>query len=326
MKNRCRKAEPQGLFDRYWVLDWSARSRPSPAHPCADAIWIADANRAGQEVKTQYFRTRHQAFQHLQQSLTAIGRSKDRQRVFLGVDFSLGAPAGWSDLLGLQGPGALWQRWWQEARQRIEDHPDQSNNRFQVAAHWNAVASGGQSPGPFWGRPQRLDLPNLPARSPTFPFLSLQGRSVARKRIVENRLPATQELWKLMGVGSVGSQSLLGLGMCHRFRFESPFRDAIGIWPMETGFLTTPSSDWPQIVLAEVWPGIAKQQVSRWQDEHPESIVDQAQVAALALRLRDLDRKQRLLDWLAPPSDLTSQQMEKVLQEEGWIAGANASI
>lgn len=126
-----------------------------------------------------------------------------------------------------------------------------------------------------------------------------------------------------MGVGSVGSQSLLGLAMCHRFRFESPFRDAIGIWPMETGFLTTPSSDWPQIVLAEVWPGIVKQQGRRWQDEHPESIVDQAQVAALALRLRDLDRKQRLLDWLAPPSDLTSQQMEQVLQEEGWIAGAN---
>jgi hypothetical protein len=326
VKNTCRKAEFQGLFDRYWVLDWSARSRPSPAHPSSDAIWIADANRTGREVKTLYFRTRHQAFLHLQQNLTAITQSKARQRVFLGVDFSLGAPAGWSDLLGLDGPSAPWQRWWQEVRQVIEDHPDQSNNRFQAAAHWNAIVSGGHTPGPFWGRPQRVDLPNLPAHSPTFPFLLSQGRSVARKRTVETRLPGTQEIWKLMGVGSVGSQSLLGLAMCHRLRFESPFRDAIGIWPMETGFLTSPSSDWPQIVLAEVWPGIARQQVSQWQDEHPESIIDQAQVAALAQHLRDLDRQQQLVRWLAPPPDLTGQQMEQVLQEEGWIAGAHACI
>jgi hypothetical protein len=324
LMNRCRKAELQAVFDRYWVLDWSARSHPSPAHPSSDAIWIADATRTGKEVKTQYFRTRHQAFQHLQQNLTAVRRSKARQRVLLGVDFSLGAPSGWSDLLRLDGPGAPWQRWWQELRKVIEDHPDQSNNRFQAAAHWNAVASGGLSPGPFWGRPQRVDLQNLPTRSPTFPFLSPEGRSVARKRLVETRLPGTQELWKLMGIGSVGSQSLLGIAMCHRLRFESSLQDEIGVWPMETGFLTDRSSDWPQIVLAEVWPGVARQQVDQWQDEHPESIVDQAQVAALALHLRDLDRQQQLLGWLGPPTNLTKQQMEQVLQEEGWIAGANA--
>ena len=324
VKNRCRKTELQGIFDRYWVVDWSARSSPSPAHPSSNAIWIAEASRTGREVKTQYFRTRHQAFQHLQHELKAVRWSKDRQRVLLGVDFSLGAPAGWSDLLGLKRSGAPWLRWWQEVRKGIEDHPDQSNNRFQAAAHWNSVASSGQSPGPFWGRPQHSDLPSLPARSPTFPFLSPQGRTVERKRIVETRLPGTQELWKLMGVGSVGSQSLLGLAMCHRLRFESPFRDAIGIWPMETGFLANALSEWPQIVLAEVWPGVARQQVTQWLGENPESIVDQAQVVALAQRLRDLDRQHQLLDWLAPPSDLTRQQMEKVLQEEGWIAGAHA--
>jgi hypothetical protein len=272
-------------------------------------------------VKTQYFRTRLQAFQHLQQNLEKVLQSRDRERVLLGVDFSLGAPAGWSDLLGLHGPGAPWQRWWEEVRQGIEDHPNQSNNRFQAAAHWNTVVSGGQLPGPFWGRPQRINLPNLPPRSPSFPFLSPQGHAVARKRIVEMRLPGTQELWKLMGIGSVGSQSLLGVAMCHRLRFESSFRDAIGIWPMETGFLSSPASDWPPIVLAEVWPGMAKQQVRQWQDAHPESIPDQAQVAALALHLRDLDRQQQLINWLGPPTNLSNQQMEQVLQEEGWIAG-----
>ncbi|MFT6105354.1 MAG: hypothetical protein ACJA1E_001787, partial [Paracoccaceae bacterium] len=93
-------------FDSFVMVDWSARSKPSPAKPTADAIWIA------QDAQVAYHRTRAAAEDALVPALKqAVTRG---QRVLLGLDFALGYPAGFaSALTGKAKAGAIWQ--WMDA-------------------------------------------------------------------------------------------------------------------------------------------------------------------------------------------------------------------
>jgi hypothetical protein len=57
------------LFDVYLAVDWSARSKPSPAAPAQDALWVGEAFAPGVASSATtgetYWRTRHTCVDYL---------------------------------------------------------------------------------------------------------------------------------------------------------------------------------------------------------------------------------------------------------------------
>lgn len=246
------------MFDHVVIVDWSARSSPSPARPSPDAIWVGAAGE--DEV---YHRTRASAEADLAARIAALPAG---QRMLVGFDFPFAYPAGFAAALGCTGPLEVWD--WLAAR--IADTPDNANNRFDVAAAINRMFPG---TGPFWGRPVGLGLPDLPDKG------SLRrGHGLPERRAVERLVPTAQPVWKLFTTGSVGSQALLGLPVLSRLR-RLP---GVTVWPFEPA---------GRVVLAEVWPSLLAAQVAA---EPGGEIKDRVQVRVLARELMRLARAGRL--------------------------------
>lgn len=278
------------MFDRIVIADWSAASSPSPAPPSADAIWLGAADAAG--VTATYHRTRAEAAAALTAEVAAA--LAQGQRLLVGADFPFGYPAGFAvAVTGRPGALAVWD--WLTAR--IEDGPDNRNNRFAVAAAINARFPG---IGPFWGRPRHLVLPDLPDRG-----RDRRGHGMAERRVCEARLPGTQPVWKLYTTGSVGSQALLGIPVLARLRAAFPGR--VAVWPVE------PWADAP-VVLAEVWPSLLAARVRAAQAAGEGPVKDAVQVRLLAAHL--LAQGPGIARLLAPDAPAAA------LAEEGWILGA----
>ena len=269
-------------FDRVIVVDWSARSAPSPARPSADAIWLCvhDGEDGGGEP--EYHRTRAAAMARVAALLDHPGR------ILLGFDFGFGFPRGLARRLTGRDAGLdLWD-WLAD---RIEDGPDNRNNRFEVAARINAAFPG---VGPLWGRPAGLDLPDLPARG-----RARRGHGLTDRRAVDERVRTAQPVVKLYTTGSVGSQTLLGLPRLARLRRDRP---DLRVWPQETGFAVPDA----RIVLAEIYPSLFAPA------DHP--IRDAGQVVATAAALRAAPEA-----WFTAPA--TIDDADRVAAEEGWILG-----
>lgn len=253
------------MFDRVVIVDWSARSQPSPARPSADAIWVGEAG-AG-EV---YHRTRAAAEADL---VGRIAGLRAGQRMLVGFDFPFAYPAGFAAALGCSGPLEVWD--WLAAR--VADGPDNANNRFHVAAGINRLFPG---VGPFWGRPSGLSLPELPERG------SLRhGHGLPERRAVERHVPNAQPVWKLYTTGSVGSQTLVGLPVLSRLR-RLP---GVTAWPFQP---------MGRVVLAEVWPSLLSAQVAA---ERGDEIKDRVQVRVLARALIRLAQERRLAPLFGAP-------------------------
>lgn len=278
-------------FDRVAIVDWSAASKPTPARPGADAIWIGIAD--GERVTSEYHRTRESATQ----ALLALCRETVArgERLLLGADFPFGYPAGFAAAMtGRDEALALWN--WLSAR--IEDRADNSNNRFALAAAINAGLPG---TGPFWGRPASLALPDLPTKGSV-----REGHGFPERRLVETRVPRAQSCWKLFTTGSVGSQALTGIARLARLR--EALGAAVAVWPFED------VADAP-VVLAEVYPSLVNDAVAARLAQGRETIKDAAQVAALAEALMRLSRERALAPLFAPDA------ARDILVEEGWILG-----
>jgi hypothetical protein len=246
------------MFDRVVIVDWSARSSPSPVRPSADAIWVGEAG-AGEA----YHRTRAAAGADVAERIAALPAG---QRMLVGFDFPFAYPSGFAASLGCAGPLAVWD--WLVAR--ITDGPDNANNRFETAAAINRMFPG---VGPFWGRPVGIRLPDLPHRG------SLrQGHGLPERRAVEAQVPRAQPVWKLYTTGSVGSQALLGLPVLARLR-RLP---GVTVWPFEPP---------GRVVLAEVWPSLLAARVAA---EQGDGIKDRVQVRVLARELARLAGQGRL--------------------------------
>ena len=190
------------LFHTHIVVDWSARSKPSPAEPTGDAIWWAVARvRGGIEVdEPAYVRTRHEALDRLA-DLLATELNAGR-RVLVGFDFPFGYPAGVAEHLTGKASGlALWN--WLATQ--IKDAPDNANNRYDVAAAMNVTYPG---LGPFWGRPPTWPYPTIPVRASE---RTEQNAHPPERRICDIRATGAKTVWQLAYTGSVGSQMLLGL-------------------------------------------------------------------------------------------------------------------
>lgn len=273
-------------FDTIIIVDWSARSAPSPAKWTKDAIFIG-MSRNGREAVT-YHRTRIAAMR----ALTGVldGESRAGRRVLAGFDFPFGYPQGFARAVtGSDDPLVLWA-WLAE---RIEDDDRNGNNRWDVAEALNALFPG---VGPFWGCPAARASATLPAKG----RLRL-GHGMRERREVERLLPRAQPCWKLFTTGSVGSQALMGLPHLHGLRQR--YGSDLSVSPFQP-------PDAP-IVLAEIYPGLIDAAIkSRAQNDE---ILDAAQVRLLARAFAqqtaaDLDTMLR-----RSPAEEGS--------EEGWILG-----
>ena len=286
------------LFDAYMMVDWSARSKPSPVKPVGDAIYVAFGSKS-EALKTRYYRTRVTAAAAMQ---TLINQCHDRgERLLCGFDFPLGYPAGFARRIG--GADSAFSVW-KELAARIEDNEDNENNRFTVAADLNRLFDG---VGPFWGRSSTLDMPDLPAKGSV-----RHGEDhPPERRIVEDHVKSTQPCWKLYTTGSVGSQSLLGIPILQAARMAAPH---IRVWPFE-------DVSRAPVVFAEIYPSLFANAVKGLQKQMPDVAKDALQVAACVQYYSDADKAGMLGDMLDVPHK--HAKAYQITNEEGWILGVS---
>ena len=279
------------MFDRVVIVDWSASARPVRGR---DSIWIAVTDVASGEVRTSNPTTRSQACGELEAACRGEGH------VLLGVDFSLGYPAGTAEALGLS--GTPWRAIWTLLSSLVVDADDNVNNRFEVAAELNRRIGGG--PGPFWGCPPSRRTPALTATK-VLPEPMMEWRIVETELRSGGHRPFSG--WQLLGAGSVGSQSLVGIPRLVQLeRSLLAAGRTVEVWPFGTWNGEAPA---PDVVIAEVWPAL-----------HPlpeldGRVRDQVQVVETARRLAGLTA-------VRVGATLTDEAQRRVRLAEGWVLGA----
>lgn len=290
------------IFDRIVIAAWSDADVPTRGD---DSIWRASIDVATGEVQCVNHATRHLATKALVAELTeTVGR-----RVFLGFDFPLGFPDGFAQRL--LNPGATWRSVWTAVDEAVEDHDDNSNNRFAAGAALNSRA--GMSPGPFWGCPPGEDHGSVRAERPDT-FAGLSEFRVAELRLA-GRGVATPAVWQLTGDQATGGRMLLGLPLVRDLAERSGLSKRVRLWPFETGCTPTPTrAAGDAIVIGEVWPW------SYQLDPTVHQLPDAARAISTAQFLARVDRAGSLGLMFDP--DLRGDDLAAVERQEGWILGA----
>jgi len=309
------------MFEAFVFVDWSAACGVRPAMPRRDAIWSAEFHVDSDSPKEKYHPSRAECFDHVIKIL--CDHAGKNRRVLVGFDFPYGYPAGLTRALSL--PATSQKKWsaiWDEITARVEDDARGMNIRFQIAGELNCRGANGK-PGPFWGCPVGSHIANLAPRSPGFPFYAGNGVMLQAKRQVEQRLRGTQEAWKLFGNGSVGSQALTGIPYVNRLRRNPQLTKFSRVWPFETGFTPNPiPNQGPFILHAEIWPGVVEQRVRDLVRAEPGMIRDKAQVRAMCRWAAENDNQGALGKFFSIPRNLSQQQIQICVEEEGWVLGA----
>ncbi len=284
-------------FDTLVMIDWSAAATPKTG---ADSLWMAVLRR-GEGVRLWNPPTRAALYADLVALL--IGEAQAGRRVLAGFDFAFAYPAGLARALQLDGPP--WSAIWALLARAIHDGPDNSNNRFTVAAALNRRI--GAAPGPFWACPPKAARPDLtPTRPPWNP-----AWGVIETRLTE-KLGKAHSPWKLYTTGSVGGQSLMGIPFLYRLRHDPGLAPHCRVWPFETGF-TVPDA---RITLTEIFPSLLPVAAER-----PD--------LGAAGRVKDARQVAGLCDWAAQTDlapyftldGLPAADRVRVQREEGWIFG-----
>jgi hypothetical protein len=289
------------LFDAYLFIDWSASNAPSVG---ANSIWYCLLEPGRREL-VRNARTRHLAFQEIRGHLLDLVEA--RLRVLVGFDFPYGYPVGTTRRLGFL-EGEPWKLIWDELRELVEDHPDNRNNRFEVAAELNGAMTTG--PAPFWGCPAHETGPWLQAKKPK-PWPG----EIPEFRATERALQGPKSPWQLLGAGSAGSQSLVGIPWLAALRDDDALSSCSQVWPFETGPgpFSGPEAGQPFVLHAEVYPSLVP-------PSPLETIKDAGQVRALAEHIARLDDEEHLAG-LFDLTPLGEEEKEAVVREEGWILG-----
>jgi hypothetical protein len=297
------------LFDSYVMVDWSAASKPATG---ADSIWIGALtpdSRLKLAFKASNPPTRAKALAELEELL---GRCMKRgDRVLMGVDFPLGFPAGTAEALKLK--GEPWRAIRDFLLKEMKDKPDNSNNRFALAARMNRLISNG--PFPFWGCSKKDELTTLSIKKSR----EHGPGDIPEFRIVENaaldaKKARPQPLWKIAYAGAIGGQTLTGVPAIEKLREKFP---GLKIWPFEVSIakLDEPALEGVRILIAEVLPSL--------NSTRPEAteIRDEAQVRSACEALAERDANGKLAALFAGERKLTDSQKVAVTAEEGWILG-----
>lgn len=300
------------LFDSYVIVDWSAASKPTEG---ADSIWV------GALTPDARFRmrfdainpsTRARAKDILTDVLTRLTRRGDK--VLLGFDFSLGYPEGTAEALQLKGESPAWKRMADFVSREMKDKPDNTNNRFPLAARMNRMISGEAFP--FWGVTSKKDTVTTlgPKRARDHGAGDPAEYRHAETWAQTHHRARPQSVWKLAYTGSVGSQSLTGIPVVMSLREAFP---ESRIWPFETGWkaFDRDGLDSLQIVIAEVYPSLVPTSPDKGE------IRDRAQVRAIAESFLARDSKGELGRAFAPPDGFPELAIPSIVNEEGWILG-----
>lgn len=292
------------LFDAYLMVDWSGAARPRQG---ADSIWMHLAVRHHGRMLSPVHEnpeTRHQAQQRLRQILATL--LTEERRVLVGFDFAFGYPAGFASALALK--GKPWRAIWDLLARMVEDHVDNSNNRFAVAAELNRRLTGRAAP--FWACPPHVENAHLSRRRPD---ASDWPQALHGERHVERTAPRLQSPWKLYTTGSVGSQTLTGIPRLRALRDDPDLKAHIRVWPFETGLQLPPPE--ARIVFTEIYPSMVRIEASSGAPR------DADQVAAVAAHFAGLDEAGALAERFACGSRLDAETRSAIEREEGWVLG-----
>jgi len=289
------------MFDAGLVIDWSARSTPSPKTPVADAIYACGFTQDTVD-HPQYFRTRHACFTAC---TTAIDAALSRGELFfVGFDFSFGYPKGFvPTVTGQADAKSIWQYF----KRHVQDGQDNRNNRFAVADQINARLAG---VGPFWGCPANQRFDHLPHKGS-----ARCDHGLAEYRATEIASKTAQSSWKLFTTGSVGSQAILG--MHYLAQLVDRYGAAAHFWPFDGDI---PSCG-PAVVIAEIYPSLFS---------HPSDADLQHRYGDAIFQIKDACQVWRTADHLR---QMTPDQWQGLhsghhisdpqIQAEGWIVGVS---
>ncbi len=297
------------LFESYVMVDWSAASKPATG---ADSIWIGALtpdSRLKLAFKATNPPTRAKAIEELTELLTRCLKRGDR--VLVGVDFPLGFPAGTSESLKLKGDP--WRAIRDFLLKEMKDKPDNTNNRFALAARMNRLISNG--PFPFWGCSKKDELTTLSIKK-----TREHGKGdIAEFRIVENaaleaKKARPQPVWKIAYAGAIGGQTMTGIPAIERLREKF---SSLKVWPFEMPLakLDQEGLTDTRVVIAEVLTSLNAM------NQQASEIRDEAQVRSLCEAMAERDANGKLGAMFGGEAKLSDAQKAAVTSEEGWILG-----
>jgi len=298
------------LFDAYVVADWTAAEGKKLGDT---SLWIGVAKR---DVRFRLYTETHNVAtraegEALLASILADHRKRG-DRVLVGFDFNFGYPVGTAERLKLTGAPA-WSAMWKFIASNVVDKPDNTNNRYQVAAKMNRLMT--DEAWPLWGAPAKQAQRWLTTTKP--PVGS--GADIPEFRATENAVRKgklqPKSVWQMHGAGAVGGQTLVGIPAVRRL-LES-LGPSAAVWPFGTGWRElTPADVEPlSVLVAEVWPSMYPTTVQTGEFK------DQAQVRTTAEALALMDDKGELGKAFAPPKSADEALIAQVEGEEGWILG-----
>lgn len=298
------------LFDAYIIADWTAAEGKKLGD---QSVWIGVAKR---DVRFRLYTETHNVAtraegEALLASLLAEHRKRG-DRVLVGFDFNFGYPAGTAGRLQLA--GTPWQAMWKFIASNVVDKPDNTNNRYQVAAKINRLMT--DNPWPMWGAPAKQAQRWLTTTKPP----AGAGADIPEFRATEDAVRKgrlqPKSVWQMHGAGAVGGQTLVGIPAVRRLLEK--LGASAAVWPFGTGWRALDAADVEPLsaLVVEVWPSMFNGQ------PQPGEFKDQAQVRATAEALAKLDEAGDLSKAFAPPRGADEALIAKVEQEEGWILGA----
>ena len=298
------------LFDSFIMVAWSAASKPATG---ADSIWIGASTpdaRMKLVFKASNPPTRDKAVEELEDLLTRCLKRGDR--VLVGFDFPLGFPAGTAEALKLKGE-TPWRAMRDFLAKEMKDKPDNSNNRFALAARMNRLISNG--PFPFWGCSKKDELTTLsvkksrehgPGDIPEF--------RLAEQAAMTTRKVRPQPVWKIAYAGAVGGQTLTGLPALNRLQTRIP---GVKVWPFDLPMAKLDEAMLAdaRVVVAEVYRGLETT------DPTGGEIRDETQVRALCEWAGEQEAAQKIGTLFSRPAGVSDADLARISAEEGWILG-----
>ncbi len=298
------------LFNSYIIVDWSASSKPATGK---DSIWIGayvpDA-RLRLTFRASNPETRAKALEQLKDLIDRLTHRGDR--ILLGFDFPLGFPKGASAALNLKGDTPR-QAMADFLSKELKDKPDNSNNRFALAARMNRIISEG--PFPFWGCPKRDALTTLSIKKAReHGPEDIPEYRLSEKAAIKSKKGKPQPVWKIAYAGAVGGQSMTGIPVVEKLRQDFP---SMKLWPFDLPLAPLSDDDLENVsvVACEVYPSMLPADVKTTEYR------DESQVRVMAEHFAKLDESGDLARLFQASADLTEDDKSAISGEEGWILG-----
>jgi hypothetical protein len=298
------------LFGAYVVVDWSAAEGRKTGE---QSLWIGVVSRDARfrlSYEAHNPGTRAEGEALLKNILADL--AKRGERALVGFDFALGFPEGTAKRLDLA--GEPWAALWKFVAANVVDKPDNTNNRFAVAAKFNRLMT--DEARPFWGCPPRFAQRWLQPTKPADGYGEIPEFRRAELATTKLGKAAIKTLWQMHGAGAVGGHTLLGIAAARRL--VDGMGAAAAVWPFGTGWRAlTPADVEPLSALfVEVYPPLFPAKPL------PGEVKDAAGVRACAEALAKLDEAGKLGEAFAPPKGAKEADIAAVQGEEGWILGA----